>query len=244
MKEATLRINFVSIKARPTRGFSPTRRQKLSRKTVSRHNVCEHILLGAILLPEKKKKPPSRSHREPRQQRSFSQRAPLSSNYRSNGASRCGDPTPTSICRLALIQLPRRQLPRWYTCGRFIASVIPVRLLYAPSLSLSFFHSSVSLLFPSRAPLPHGYRSPPRCRRGAIVRSAFHVHRRFTIPLAMKKSSAIACCYIVQIRMTAPAIARSGNYYPAPRARRSSLSPSLSCLCSLTFATPSRSYRS
>lgn len=62
-------------------------------------------------------------------------RAPLSSNYRSNGASRHGDPTPTSICRLALIQLPRRQLPRWYTCGRFIASVILVRLL---SSSLSF----------------------------------------------------------------------------------------------------------
>lgn len=63
-------------------------------------------------------------------------RAPLSSNYRSNGASRYGDPTPASICRLALIQLPRRQLPRWYTCGRFIASVMPVRL-FAPSLSLA-----------------------------------------------------------------------------------------------------------
>lgn len=80
-------------------------------------------------------------------------RAPLSSNYRSNGAARCGDPTPASICRLALIQLPRRQLPRWYTCGRFIASVIPVRL-FAPSLSrlfirccvLLFVHLSLSLL--------------------------------------------------------------------------------------------------
>lgn len=61
--------------------------------------------------------------------------APLSSNYRGNGASLGVDPTPASICRLALIQLPRRQLPRWYTCGRFIASTV-IRVRRSP-LSLS-----------------------------------------------------------------------------------------------------------
>lgn len=57
--------------------------------------------------------------------------APLSSNYRSNGVSLGVDPTPASICRLALIQLPWRQLPRWYTCGRFIASTV-IRVRRSP----------------------------------------------------------------------------------------------------------------
>lgn len=60
--------------------------------------------------------------------------APLSSNYRSNGASLGVDPTPASICRLALIQLPRRQLPRWCTCGRFIASTV-IRVRHSPLFS-------------------------------------------------------------------------------------------------------------
>lgn len=93
--------------------------------------------------------------------------APLSSNYRSNGVSLGVDPTPASICRLALIQLPRRQLPRWYTCGRFIAStVIRVRR------SLLSFHLSAHL-------------STPRARysRGStlacfLVRSSVSVSRR------------------------------------------------------------------
>lgn len=142
--------------------------------------MCEHIFYFARYY-YLKKKPSSRSHREPRRQRSFSQRAPLSSNYRSNGASRCGDPTPTSICRLALIQLPRRQLPRWYTCGRFIASVIPVRLLYAPFLSLSLasrslFHASLSIACTSTSRLSFSSTLPPRRDRPFRVpcTSPFH----------------------------------------------------------------------
>ena len=70
--------------------------------------------------------------------------APLSSNYRSNGASLGVDPTPASICRLALIQLPRRQLPRWYTCGRFIASTV-IRVRHSPLFSTLPLSPSLSL---------------------------------------------------------------------------------------------------
>lgn len=56
------------------------------------------------------------------------------------------DPTPASICRLALIQLPRRQLPRWYTCGRFIASTV-IRVQRSPLLPP--LSPSVTLSLPS-----------------------------------------------------------------------------------------------
>lgn len=95
--------------------------------------------------------------------------APLSSNYRSNGASLGVDPTPASICRLALIQLPRRQLPRWYTCGRFIAStVIRVRralLSFSTSLALP----SVSPLLSAPRSLAFSFDTPSPFRVRAIV---------------------------------------------------------------------------
>lgn len=123
-------------------------------------------------------------------------RAPLSSNYRSNGAARRGDPTPTSICRLALIQLLRRQLPRWYTCGRFIASVIPAYVSSHPLSSLCdgfvrSFAPSSPLLFLFLSFSPSFYISPSPSRMlhlMAIIvllavdardrRSAFHIYRR------------------------------------------------------------------
>lgn len=58
--------------------------------------------------------------------------------------SRSVDPTPASICRLALIQLPRRQLPRWYTCGRFIASTV-IRVQRSSPLSRSLSARSLSV---------------------------------------------------------------------------------------------------
>lgn len=108
--------------------------------------------------------------------------APLSSNYRSNGASLGVDPTPASICRLALIQLPRRQLPRWYTCGRFIASTV-IRVRHSPlfstlPLSPSRQHSVpltyIAYLLPRSI---HCFCFTRRCD----TRSAFHAARCFSV---------------------------------------------------------------
>lgn len=103
--------------------------------------------------------------------------APLSSNYRSNGASLGVDPTPASICRLALIQLPRRQLPRWYTCGRFIASTV-IRVRHSPLFST--LSLSLSFPFPNTVPLTYIAILLPRsihCFCYASMRYSFRVPR-------------------------------------------------------------------
>jgi len=118
--------------------------QTIARINASRHNrAFKHFTYD---ITSKSSSPRRAERNRAGSNRSRSAPAPLSSNYRSNGASRYGDPTPASICRLALIQLPRRQLPRWYTCGRFIASVMPVRL-FTSSFSRSFHSISCSVLF-------------------------------------------------------------------------------------------------
>lgn len=110
--------------------------------------------------------------------------APLSSNYRSNGASLGVDPTPASICRLALIQLPRRQLPRWYTCGRFIASTV-IRVRHSPLFSTLPLSPSLPLantLYPSRTSLTcFLVQFTASVTRRCDTRSAFHAARCFSV---------------------------------------------------------------